>query len=266
MSHPALGMPQAWSRVAPDYRRHIAPDFLPAARTLCRAVRIAPADRVLDIACGPGTAALAARELGAPRVVGVDYARGMITAAGADAGALPVARFAVADALALPFAGATFDVAISSFGLIFAADPRRAAAEAARVLRRGGRIGLLVWPPGGSVGAYQEAAFRHLPVPPSHHDPFQWGEPERARDWLGPAFSAITLEPIGVPFEADSPATAWSVLRTATGRVAAAYAALDAAAQARLDAEMVRFFEPFHRNDGRVHWAREAFVVRATRA
>jgi hypothetical protein len=56
------------------------------------------------------------------------------------------------------------------------------------------------------------------------------------------------------------------VLRTATGRVAAAYAALDAAAQARLDAEMVRFFEPFRRSDGRVLWPREAFVVRGTRA
>lgn len=266
MSHPALGMPQAWSRVARDYRRHIAPDFLPAARTMCRAVGITPGDRVLDIACGPGTAALAARELGAARVVGVDYARGMIAAAGADAGASPAVSFAVADALALPFADASFDVVISSFGLIFAADPKLAAAEAARVLPPGGRIGLLVWPPGGSVGAYQEAAFRHLAVPPSRHDPFQWGTPERARSWLGTAFSAVTLEPIDVPFEAASPAAAWNVFRTAAGRVAAAYAALDAAAQARLDAEMVRFFEPFRRADGRVLWPREAFVVRGTRA
>ena len=266
MSHPALGMPQAWSRVARDYRRHIAPDFLPAARTMCRAVGIAPGDRVLDIACGPGTAALAARELGAGRVAGVDYARGMIAAADADAGARPAVCYAVADALALPFADASFDVVISSFGLIFAADPKLAAAEAARVLPPGGRVGLLVWPPGGSVGAYQEAAFRHLAVPPGRHDPFQWGTPERARSWLGTAFSAVTLEPIDVPFEAASPAAAWNVFRTAAGRVAAAYAALDAAAQARLDAEMVRFFEPFRRTDGRVLWPREAFVVRGTRA
>lgn len=266
MSQPAVGMPQAWSRVARDYRRHIAPDFLPAARAMCQAVGIAPGDRVLDIACGPGTAALAAREQGAARVVGVDYARGMIAAAGADAGASPAVRFAVADALALPFASESFDVVISSFGLIFAPDPQLAAAEAARVLPRGGRIGLLVWPPGGSIGAYQEAAFRHLAVPPSPHDPFQWGAPERARSWLGSAFSAVTLEPIDVPFEAASPAAAWNVLRTATGRVAAAYAALDAAAQARLDAEMVRFFEPFRRSDGRVLWPREALVIRGTRA
>lgn len=266
MSHPGLGMPQAWSRVARDYRRHVAPDFLPAARAMCRALGITPRDRVLDIACGPGTAALAAGEMGAVRIVGVDYARGMIAAASADAGASPAVRFAVADALALPFASASFDVVISSFGLIFAPDPRLAAAEAARVLPHGGRIGLLVWPPGGSIGAYQEAAFRHLAVPPSPHDPFQWGAPDRARSWLGSAFSAVTLDPIDVPFEAASPAAAWNVLRTATGRVAAAYAALDAAAQARLDAEMIRFFEPFRRGDGRVLWPREAFIVRGTRS
>jgi hypothetical protein len=90
--------------------------------------------------------------------------------------------------------------------------------------------------------------------------------PERARSWLGAAFSGVTFDPIEVPFEADSPAAAWNVLRTATGRVAAAYAALDAAAQSRLDAEMVGFFQPFRRGDGSVLWPREAFVVRGTRA
>ncbi|HEX9054717.1 MAG TPA: hypothetical protein VF830_07405, partial [Gemmatimonadales bacterium] len=88
----------------------------------------------------------------------------------------------------------------------------------------------------------------------------------QARHWLGAAFSAVTLDRIDVPFEAASPAAAWNVLRTATGRVAAAYAALDAAAQARLDAEMVRFFEAFCRSDGRVLWPREALVVRGIRA
>jgi ubiquinone/menaquinone biosynthesis C-methylase UbiE len=265
MSHPMPGMPQAWSRVAREYRRHIAPDFLPAARAMCRAVDISAHDRVLDVACGPGTAAFAARELGAARVLGVDYARGMIATAGMEAGASPTLRFAVADALALPLATASFDVVISSFGLIFAAEPSLAAAEAARVLRPGGRLGLLAWPPSGSIEAYQEAALRHLAVPPSSHDPFRWGVPERARSWLA-AFSGVTLEPITVPFEADSPAAAWRVLRTATGRVAAAYAALDVGARAPLDAEMERFFEQFRRSDGRVLWPREAFVIRGDRA
>jgi SAM-dependent methyltransferase len=265
MNVPLPGLPQSWSRVARDYQRHIAPDFLPAARAMCRAVRIGVRDVVLDVACGPGTAALAATELGAARVVGVDFARGMIAAARDDAALGPPACFAVADALALPFAAGHFDVVISSFGLIFAPDPVRAAEEAARVLRRGGRLGLLAWPAGGSIRAYQEAAFRHLAVPPSAHDPFQWGVAERARVWLGPAFEGVELEPIDVPFDASSPAAAWRLLRTATGRVAAAYAELDAPARARLDGEMERFFEPFRLEDGPVHWPREALILQGIR-
>jgi SAM-dependent methyltransferase len=266
MDHPITGMPQAWSRVARDYRRHIAPDFVPAARELCRAVGIVAGDRVLDIACGPGTAAFAARERGAVRVVGVDYARGMCAAAREDPRWIPPLYCVVADALSLPLGTAGFDVVISSFGLVFAADPVVAAAEAARVLRPGGRLGLLAWPPGGSIGAYQEAAFRYLAIPPSVHDPFQWGVPGRARAWLGAAFASVEFDPIEVPFEAASPGAAWGVLRTATGRVAAGYAELDAEARRRLDAEMERFFEPFRRADGRIYWPREAFVIRGVRA
>jgi SAM-dependent methyltransferase len=266
MSYPSVGIPEAWSRVARDYQRHIAPDFLPAARAMCRAVRITGDDRVLDVACGPGTAALAALELGASSVVGVDFAPGMIAAAREAARAVPTLQLAVADALALPLANDRFDVVISSFGLIFAPDPVRAAAEAARVLRPGGRLGLLAWPPGGSIGAYQEAAFRYLDVPQGLHDPFQWGEPDRARAWLGAAITQVALEPIEVPFEAASPAAAWGVLRTATGRVAAAYATLDSRARVSLDSEMGRFFEQFRQPDGRVLWRREALIIRGIRA
>ena len=265
MNLPHTGMPQAWSSVARDYRRHIAPDLAPAARQLCRAVGIAAGDRVLDIACGPGTAAFAARERGAVRVVGVDYARGMCAAAREDPRGIPPLHCVVADALCLPVATAGFDVVISSFGLVFAADPFVAAAEAARVLRPAGRLGLLAWPPDGSVGAYQEAAFRYLAVPQGAHDPFQWGVPWRARAWLGAAFDGVEFDPIEVPFEAASPAAAWAVLRTATGRVAAGYAELDHEARARLDADMERFFERFRRADGRVYWLREAFVIRGVR-
>jgi SAM-dependent methyltransferase len=266
MSYPSLGIPQAWSRVARDYQRHIAPDFLPAARAMCRAVRITGDDRVLDVACGPGTAALAAHELGARSVLGVDFARGMIVAAREEARAIPALQLVVADALALPLPDQRFDVVISSFGLIFAPDPVRAGAEAARVLRPGGRLGLLAWPPGGSISAYQEAAFRYLDVPQSLHDPFQWGEPDRARAWLGGAITQVGFEPIEVPFEATSPAAGWAVLRTATGRVAAGYAALDTHARVRLDSEMERFFEQFRRPDGRVLWRREALIIRGIRA
>ncbi|HTC24688.1 MAG TPA: methyltransferase domain-containing protein [Gemmatimonadales bacterium] len=266
MSPSLPGLPASWSRVARDYRRHIAPDFLPPARRLCQALAISSNDTVLDLACGPGTAAIAALAVGAARVVGIDFARGMIQAAREEAALAARAYFGVADVLALPFADAQFDAVISSFGLIFAPDPVQASAEAARVLRSGGRIGLLAWPADGSIRAYQDAAFHYLAVAPSAHDPFEWGVPAQALGWLGRTFEGVAFEPVDVPFDADSPTEAWRLLRTATGRVAAAYADLDAPTRVRLDAEMERFFEPFRADDGHVHWPRQAVIVHGIRA
>jgi ubiquinone/menaquinone biosynthesis C-methylase UbiE len=261
-----IGMPQAWSRVAREYHKRIAPDFAVPARRLCQELGVGPGDTVLDIACGPGTAAVAARTLGAREVVGVDYAADMLAVAHAEAGADSALRYAAANALALPFLSERFDVVVSSFGLIFAPEPVVAVGEAARVLRPHGRLGLLAWPPNGSIGEYQRAAFRHLDIPPDAHDPFQWGVPAQARAWLSPAFVAVEVVPLEVPFEAASPEAAWEALSTATGRVAAAYLELDPDRRAQLDAEMIRFFQPFRRSDGRVFWPREAVMVMGTRA
>lgn len=264
MASPLTGMPEAWSRVAPDYRRYIVPDFLPAARTLCQAAGIGPGDAVLDVACGPGTASFIAHELGAARVVGVDFARNMVVLAREEIRGAAGIQFSLGDALLLPFASGRFDVVISSFGLVFAPQPARAAEEAARVLRSGGRLGLLAWPPHGTVGLYQELAFRYLDVPSGGHDPFQWGVPAQARAWLE-RFSDVETRPIEVPFRAASPADAWRVLRTATGRIAAAYAALDGAARNRLDADMTDFFARFVRPNGEIYWVQEACVIRGIR-
>ena len=261
-----IGMPAAWSRVARDYHRKIAPDFVPAARRLCEELEIGPDDRVLDVACGPGTAVLAARDLGARFVVGVDYAPAMLVVAKDAERAGARALYAGANALALPFGPGRFDVVVSSFGLIFAPDPRVAAAECARVLRAGGRIGLLAWPPDGSIGEYQRVAFRHLDIPPTAHDPFQWGVPSQAEAWLAPCFTRLQVVPLTVPFESESPGAAWRTLSTSTGRVAAAYAELGAAGRARLDAEMTAFFERFRGDDGRVRWGRQAVMLLARRA
>src|SRR5262245_5348236 len=240
---------EAWSRVAREYRQHILPDFLPAARTLCRTTEIGPADVVLDVACGPGTAAFAANQLGAARTIGVDFAREMIRLAREETPGSARQHFAAGDALALPFAAAGFDVVISSFGLVFAPDPVLAAAEAARVLRPRGRLGLLAWLPDGSVGRYQQILLQHFEPPPGTHDPFQWGVPDRARSWLD-RFDQVELLPLEVPFRAESPGEAWRILRTVMGRVAAGYDALQPQARAHLDAEMLAFFARFHTATG----------------
>jgi ubiquinone/menaquinone biosynthesis C-methylase UbiE len=264
MTSPSNAVQNAWSRVARDYRRHILPSFLPAARTLCRAVAIGPGDVVLDVACGPGTAAFVAHDLGAARTIGIDFAPGMVRLASQETAGSSRLHFAAGNALALPFAAERFDVVISSFGLVFAPDPVLAAAEAAWVLRSRGRLGLLAWSPDGSVGTYQQILLRHFEPPPGTHDAFQWGAPAQARAWLN-RFDQVELLPLEVPLRAESPADAWRILRTAMGRISAGYEALGATARTHLDADMNAFFARFRTADGGICWGREAFVIRGVR-
>ncbi len=256
-------MSVAWSLVAREYARHIMPGFADAARQLCQFVDIERGDRVLDVACGPGTAAQAARALGAGAVTGVDYAVEMLVVARELTAGQAGFTFVEGDALALPVEDGGYDVAISSFGAIFAPEPIRAVAELARALRPGGRAGLLAWLDGGTTQEYYELIYRHIPKHPAPHDPCDWGVPERAVAWLGTAFTAIETRSINVPFAAASPEMAWSILSSAAGRVAAGYRELGNAARRRLDDEMHRHFERFRGEDGTVDWPREALLIRS---
>ncbi|MCW3041837.1 MAG: class SAM-dependent methyltransferase, partial [Solirubrobacterales bacterium] len=99
------------------------------------AAAVGPGDRVLDIACGTGNAALKAAARGAD-VLGVDLAARLVRVAAerARAAGITSARFVTGDAQDLPVPDASVDVALSVFGLIFAPDQARAAAEVVRVL------------------------------------------------------------------------------------------------------------------------------------
>jgi ubiquinone/menaquinone biosynthesis C-methylase UbiE len=205
----------------------------------------------------------AAHELGAARTIGIDFAREMVRVARDEGAGSARLQFVAGNALALPFAPERFDVVVSSFGLVFAPDPLLAATEAARVLRPRGRLGLLAWSPDGSVGTYQQILLRHIKPPAGTHDAFRWGAPAQARAWLD-RFQQVDLLPLEVPFYAESPADAWRILRTAMGRIAADYDALEPTVRAHLDAEMNTFFAGFRTASG-VCWMREAVVIRGVR-
>jgi ubiquinone/menaquinone biosynthesis C-methylase UbiE len=139
--------PATWDAVAPTY----AEDVAQWARYAEEALRLVPpgkSDRVLDVACGPGTLAfLAARD--AARVDATDFSPGMIeqlTARAAREGSDNV-HGAVMDAQALGFPDATFDAAYSLFGFFFFPDRSKAFAELLRVLRPGGRALMATWGP-----------------------------------------------------------------------------------------------------------------------
>lgn len=151
----------------------------PTAEVLVEDVDISAGQSVLDVACGSGNVAIAAARRHA-HVVGIDYVPVSLERARERAAA---ERFAIdfreADAEALPFADASFDVVLSAFGVMFAPDQEKAASELRRVCRPGGRIGLANWTPTGATSEFFGSAAKYLPPAPSMRPPTEWGDAAR---------------------------------------------------------------------------------------
>lgn len=114
------------------------------ADQLASMVRAEAEDRAVDVACGPGTLALQfARRT--RRVCGVDLTAAILQRARNSAATQKLGNldFALADAQALPFADASLDIAVTSYSLHHVPDPARMIGEMARVVRRGGRVGII---------------------------------------------------------------------------------------------------------------------------
>ena len=254
-----------WAPVAREYLRSIVPGFRPIARDLCERVGARPGCRLLDLGCGPGTAAFEARALGAA-VIGMDPSPAMLALARERITGDPRAPvFLGGDALALPFSDRAFGAVVSNFGVIFAPGPGRAASEMARVLAAGGRLAISAWPAIGATGLYYAIVDRYLPPIPGTHDPTSWGDPLNAAAWLGPWFGSLEFTPAVVPFDASSPATAWKTLLASSGRVASRYRSLGPEARVAFDGDMLEYFGRFRREDGTIHWPREALVITGSR-
>lgn len=170
-----------WSRG--EYER-TAEQLQAAAVAAVAALAPAEGERVLDVGCGTGNAALAAARAGAA-VVGVDPARRLLEAARARAEreGFPGADFVEGDALALPVEDAAFDAALSVFGVIFAAPPRDAAGELVRAVRPGGRIVVTTWRPEGPLHEAVLLAREALGLP---EDAPVWGDPEALAGLFAP--------------------------------------------------------------------------------
>ena len=156
------------------------------AELLCEAVDLRAGERVLDVACGNGNAALAAARRFC-QVTGVDYVPALLERARqrARAEGLEV-TFEEADAEHLPFPDGSFDAVLSTCGAMFAPDQERTASELLRVCRPGGRIGMVNWVPDGYVGELFRTIGGYLPPPPGLRPPVQWGDPKRLRELFGP--------------------------------------------------------------------------------
>jgi SAM-dependent methyltransferase len=168
-----------------------AAELAQVAEALVAAAAPQPGERVLDIACGTGNAALLAAARGA-EVVGVDAAQRLLAVARERAAAAGVsAEFLAGDLLALPVRDASVDVALSVFGVIFAADPGAAVGEVARVLRPGGRAFVSAWAPAGPILVMISAFGRVL-------GEVTGVEPPTRMDWSDSAAVAAIAEPRGL--------------------------------------------------------------------
>ncbi len=153
-----------------------------------------PGQHILDVATGTGWSARNVARAGA-HVTAVDIAPGLLDAARQLSAHLqPSIRFEQADAEQLPFADGSFDGVISTFGVMFAADQQQTARELARVCRRGGRLSLAVWAPGGAVQDFFGVIGQHSGEPAPEPSPLAWGDPDHARALLGEDFE-LWFEP-----------------------------------------------------------------------
>lgn len=169
-----------------DYPSMVETFLLPLGPRLVDACGIGEGDRVLDIAAGTGNAAIEAAKRGA-NVVASDLTPELFEAGRARAEAAGVElEWAEADAENLPFEDESFDVVISSIGVMFAPHHQEAADELVRVCRPGGKIALLSWTPEGMIGALFRTMGPFAPAPPpAAQPPPLWGGEDHLRELFG---------------------------------------------------------------------------------
>jgi SAM-dependent methyltransferase len=234
---------------AGDYGR-IGVTLQIVGESLCEAVDLLAGERVLDVAAGNGNASLAAARRFA-EVIATDYVPALLDQGRQRAAAerLPI-ECQVADAEQLPFDDGRFDVVLSSFGVMFTPDQKRAAAELLRVTRRGGRIGLANWTPDGFIGSMLKVVGSHAPPPAGAKPPTLWGTEPRIVELFGAHAAGIHVARKQFVFRYRSAAHWIELFRSQYGPVLKAFEALDAKGQAALHADLTELLEGSNRGGG----------------
>ena len=198
-------------------------------RDVVERVAIAEGERVLDIGCGAGNnATIPAAKAGA-KVTGLDLTPELLEAARENAAEAGVEiEWVEGDAEQLPFEDDSFDVVISTVGIMFAPDHKLAASEAARVLRPGGRLAIASWTPEGSVGRFFAMTAKHMPPPPEGFQPPPlWGTEDHVRRLFEGTGVDLRFEDAAISFKFDSADEATEFYETRFGPVVMAKRTLE---------------------------------------
>jgi len=213
--------------------------------TLCEAVDLRSNQRVLDVAAGNGNATLAAARRFAD-VVSTDYVGALLDRGRERAAAERLSvTFQEADAEALPFADASFDVVLSTFGVMFTPNQQQAANELTRVCRAGGKIGMANWTPEGFIGQLFKTIGKYVPPAPGMKSPALWGNKAHLDALFGPTVTVTALSKNFV-FRYKSPQHWVEIFRNYYGPLVKTFAAIDPPAREALAADLHALLDKFN--------------------
>ena len=216
--------------------------------TLCEALDLRAGQKVLDVAAGNGNVTLAAARRWC-EVVSTDYVPALIERGRERAAAERLAiEFREADAEALPFADASFDAVVSTFGVMFTADQDKAAAELVRVCKPGGKIGLANWTPDGFIGQLFKTIGKYMPPPAGVKSPALWGTAARITDFFGAQASSIQLEQRDFVFRYRSAQHWLDVFKSYYGPLLKTFGALDPETRTALTDDLFELIKRFNRS------------------
>jgi ubiquinone/menaquinone biosynthesis C-methylase UbiE len=213
---------------------------------LAEAMDLRAGQTVLDVAAGNGNATLAAARRWC-QVTSTDYVDSLLARGRkrAEAEGLQI-KFQIADAEELPFADASFDAVVSTFGAMFSPDQDRTASELMRVCKARGRIGLANWTPESFVGQLFKTIGKYLPPPTGVRSPAIWGTRGWVETTFAPAASKVVLEPRHFVFRYLSAQHFLDTFRAFYGPVHKAFAALDMTGSETLARDIIDLIRRFN--------------------
>jgi len=250
---------KAWS--AGDYGK-VGVTLPVIAELLAETVDLYPGQSVLDVACGNGNTSLAAARRFCD-VVGIDYVPMLLDEGRqrAQAEGLMV-DFREGDAENLPFPDGSFDVVLSSIGVIFAPDQEKAAAELMRVCKLGGKIGMANWVPDSYVGDLFKTMGKHVPPPPGLKPPFRWGTEEGLRELFGDGTGSLLTRRRTFVWRFPSARHHVDFMRVYYGPLQKAFEALDESGQKALEEDLISLVEHYNRSEnGTAVWPADYLEV-----
>ena len=228
---------------AGDYAEIARRELWPLGERVVERLGVRAGEHVLDVACGTGNAAIRAAQAGA-RVIALDLTPELLAggrAIAADAGV--DVEWVEGDAEALPFPDESYDVVVSTLGVMFAPRHRVAALELGRVLAPGGRLAVCSWSPESLVANVFRTVAAYLPPAPGFASPpWLWGSEEHVRSLFAGMGVELEFERgLLAPVRFDSPEEQVEYRTTMVGPMVVARALTEADGRwPLLRAELVR--------------------------